>query len=45
MVVERVLGLKHVAETTSSTLKKALLDVLAEYDFDRIFGCRLEGGE
>jgi len=31
MVVERVLGLKHVADTTSSALKKALLDVLAEY--------------
>ena len=45
MVVERFLGLKHVADTTSSALKKALLDVLAEYGFDRIFGCRLEGGE
>jgi hypothetical protein len=31
MVVERFLGLKHVEDTTSSALKKALLDVLAEY--------------
>jgi len=31
MVVERFLGFKHVADTTSSALKKALLDVLAEY--------------
>ena len=31
MVVERFLGLKHVGDTTSSALKKALLDVLAEY--------------
>jgi hypothetical protein len=31
MVVERFLGLKHVADTTSNALKKALLDVLAEY--------------
>jgi hypothetical protein len=31
MVVERFLGLKHVEDTTSISLKKALLDVLDEY--------------
>jgi len=31
MVVERFLGLKHVEDTTSLSLKKSLLDVLAEY--------------
>ena len=29
--MERFLGLKHVEDTTSISLKKALLDVLAEY--------------
>ena len=29
--MERFLGLKHVEDTTSLSLKKSLLDVLAEY--------------
>ncbi|XP_062197361.1 uncharacterized protein LOC133900270 [Phragmites australis] len=31
MVVERFLGLKHVEDTTSNALKKALLEMLADY--------------
>ncbi|CAN6330735.1 unnamed protein product [Urochloa humidicola] len=31
MVVERFLGLKHVADTTSNALKKALVQMLAKY--------------
>ena len=31
MVVERFLGLKHVEDTTSNALKKALLEMLATY--------------
>lgn len=32
MVVERFLGLKHVEDTTSNALKKALLEMLGKYD-------------
>jgi hypothetical protein len=31
VVVERFLGLKHVEDTTSNTLKKALLEMLGAY--------------
>jgi len=31
MVVERFLGLKHVEDTTSNSLKKSLLQMLAKY--------------
>jgi len=31
MVVDRFLGLKHVEDTTSNSLKKSLLQMLAKY--------------
>jgi hypothetical protein len=45
MVVERFLGLKHVEDTTSLSLKMALLDVLDEYglSIDRLRGQGYDG--
>lgn len=45
MVVERFLGLKHVEDTTSNALKKALLEMLAKYDFpiERLRGQGYDG--
>jgi hypothetical protein len=40
MVVERFLGLKHVEDTTSNALKKALLEMLGGY---RLSIARLRG--
>jgi hypothetical protein len=45
MVVEKFLGLKHVEDTTSLSLKMALLDVLDEYglSIDRLRGQGYDG--